>query len=111
MSLLEGKVAVITGASSGIGRAVALMFAEHGAAVVLAARRQARLDEVANEIRSKGGRAYASAGDIALPKPMSGLLRMQDANLAASTSPSTMPAPWARRSRWPKSRRRTGNTR
>lgn len=67
MRLLEGKVAVVTGASSGIGRAVALMFAEHGAAVVLTARRQARLDEVANEIRSKGGRAYTSAGDIGLP--------------------------------------------
>ncbi|MCF1502957.1 SDR family oxidoreductase [Afifella sp. H1R] len=68
MTLLEGKVAVVTGASSGIGRAVALMFAEHGAAVVLTARRQAQLDEVANEIRSKGGRAYASAGDIGLPE-------------------------------------------
>ena len=66
MTLLEGKVAVVTGASSGIGRATALMFAEHGAAVVLTARRLARLDEVVNEIRSKGGRAYACAGDIDL---------------------------------------------
>jgi NADP-dependent 3-hydroxy acid dehydrogenase YdfG len=68
MLLLEGKVAVVTGASSGIGRAVALMFAKHGAAVVLTARRQARLDEVVDEIRDKGGRAYASAGDIGLPE-------------------------------------------
>ena len=68
MALLEGKVAIVTGASSGIGRAVALMFAEQGAAVVLVARRQARLDEVADEIRGKGGRAHASAGDIGLPE-------------------------------------------
>lgn len=66
MSLLEGKVAVITGASSGIGRAIARLFAEHGAAVVLGARRRDRLDEVVAEIRAEGGRAYASAGDVGL---------------------------------------------
>ncbi len=68
MTLLEGKIAIVTGASSGIGRAVALMFAEHGAAVVLTARRQDRLDEVANEIRSRGGCAYTWAGDIGRPE-------------------------------------------
>lgn len=68
MTLLENKVAVVTGASSGIGRAVAMMFAEHGAAVVLTARRQERLDEIVNAIRSKGGRAHASPGDIGLPE-------------------------------------------
>lgn len=66
MRLLEGKVAVITGASSGIGRAIARLFAEHGAAVVLGARRRDRLDEVVAEIRAEGGRAYASAGDVGL---------------------------------------------
>ncbi|SBW11271.1 Glucose 1-dehydrogenase [uncultured Alphaproteobacteria bacterium] len=68
MNLLEGKVAVITGASSGIGRAIARLFAEHGAAVVLGARRRDRLDEVVAEIRAEGGRAYASAGDVGLPE-------------------------------------------
>ncbi|MCX5465091.1 SDR family oxidoreductase [Alcaligenes parafaecalis] len=64
MALLDGKVALITGASSGIGRAMALMFAEHGAAIVLTARRSALLDEVAKEIRQLGGRAECVAGDI-----------------------------------------------
>ncbi|MCI3204255.1 MULTISPECIES: SDR family oxidoreductase [Pandoraea] len=64
MSLLDGKVAIVTGASSGIGRAIALMFATQGAAVVLTARDQARLDQVADDIRSKGGRAYVVAGDV-----------------------------------------------
>lgn len=64
MSLLDGKVAIVTGASAGIGRAIALMFAAQGAAVVLTARDQARLDQVADEIRSKGGRAYVFAGDV-----------------------------------------------
>lgn len=54
MTLLEGKVAIVTGASSGIGRAIALMFAAHGASVVLTARCKARLDEVADAIRKIG---------------------------------------------------------
>lgn len=64
MRLLEGKVAIVTGASAGIGRAIALMFAAHGAAVVISARSKARLDQVADEIRSKGGLAHVSACDV-----------------------------------------------
>ncbi|MCQ4166671.1 SDR family oxidoreductase [Tahibacter harae] len=64
MSMLSGKVALVTGASSGIGRAVALLFAAQGAAVVLTARREAQLDAVASAIRNAGGRAHVSAGDI-----------------------------------------------
>ncbi|MGD9501187.1 MAG: SDR family oxidoreductase [Methyloceanibacter sp.] len=68
MTLLGGKVAVVTGASSGIGRSTALLFAAKGAAVVLTARRRARLEEVADAIRGLGGRAQVVAGDTGDPE-------------------------------------------
>ncbi|HBP5660082.1 SDR family oxidoreductase [Pseudomonas aeruginosa] len=68
MALLDGKVAAVTGASSGIGRAIASMFAAQGAAVVLTARRKALLNEVADAIRQSGGRAEVVAGDIGRPE-------------------------------------------
>ncbi|MGJ7037994.1 NAD(P)-dependent dehydrogenase (short-subunit alcohol dehydrogenase family) [Shinella sp. BE166] len=64
MTRLTDKVAIITGASSGIGRAAALLFAEQGARLVLSARGNERLEEVAKEIRSGGGAAVTVAGDV-----------------------------------------------
>ncbi|MBC3456056.1 SDR family oxidoreductase [Pseudomonas mosselii] len=62
---LAGKVAIITGASSGIGRAAATLFARHGANLVLTARRQAELEQLTADIAAAGqGRAIAVAGDI-----------------------------------------------
>ncbi len=58
---LEGKVALITGASRGIGRAIAECFARQGATVILASRKQAGVDEAANAIRAQGGKATAIA--------------------------------------------------
>jgi NAD(P)-dependent dehydrogenase (short-subunit alcohol dehydrogenase family) len=68
MSQLENQVAIITGASSGIGRAIALMFAAQGASVVLTARRENLLNEVADAIRQSGGYAAVVAGEIADPE-------------------------------------------
>ncbi|MFK5979629.1 MAG: SDR family oxidoreductase [Rhizobiaceae bacterium] len=61
---IKDKVAIITGASSGIGYETALLFAEKGAKLIVSARRQEQLDELVTKIESAGGTAIAIAGDI-----------------------------------------------
>jgi NAD(P)-dependent dehydrogenase (short-subunit alcohol dehydrogenase family) len=64
MPALTDKVAIITGASSGIGAAAARLFAREGAAVVVTARREAELSTLVAAIEAEGGRAVAVPGDI-----------------------------------------------
>jgi NAD(P)-dependent dehydrogenase (short-subunit alcohol dehydrogenase family) len=61
---LAGKVAIVTGASSGIGYATAKLFAREGARVVVTARRQAELDGLVEEVENDDGQAVAVAGDV-----------------------------------------------
>ncbi|MFD0765560.1 SDR family oxidoreductase [Mucilaginibacter lutimaris] len=72
---IKGKVVAITGASSGIGEATAVMLAAHGAKVVLAARRQDRLDKLVNHIKATGGDATYLVTDI---KERGNLLKLVD---------------------------------
>lgn len=65
MPMLAGRVAIVSGASSGIGRAAAKLFATEGACIVATARRSNELDQLVEEIRGAGGQAIAVPGDIA----------------------------------------------
>lgn len=64
MTDLTGKVAIVTGASSGIGEATALLMAQSGAKVVIAARRQAEGDAVVQKIKDNGGEAIFVKTDV-----------------------------------------------
>ncbi|MFD1798181.1 SDR family oxidoreductase [Paracoccus aurantiacus] len=64
MGILENKVAIVTGASSGIGREIARLFASEGAAVVVTARREKELGKLVNELSQQGGKAAFVAGDV-----------------------------------------------
>jgi len=75
MSKLEGKVAVVTGASSGIGEATAEALAAEGAAVVVAARREDRLADLVERIEGDGGRVLAAVCDVTDEAQAHGLIR------------------------------------
>src|SRR5688572_25055190 len=64
MASWEGRVALVSGASAGIGAATAVALGAKGCAVTLMARRRDRLEDVAGRVRAAGGRAHVVAGDV-----------------------------------------------
>jgi NAD(P)-dependent dehydrogenase (short-subunit alcohol dehydrogenase family) len=74
MGVLDGKVAVITGGSSGIGRSIALTYAEAGANVVIASRKQENLDKVATQIKSLGRDSLAISTDVRKPEQVDNMV-------------------------------------
>ena len=71
---IAGRVSVITGGGTGIGRATALLFADAGAPVVLASRKAANLEKVAAEVRERGGRALVVPTDVRDPAQCQALI-------------------------------------
>src|SRR5215208_7871391 len=88
---LNGAVVVVTGTSSGIGRATGLAVAERGAQLVLATRRADALEELARQCQAAGGQALAVPTDTTDEAAVADLTHVPSSGSAGSTSGSTTP--------------------
>ena len=91
---LQGKVAVITGAASGIGLAIATRFAAEGASIVAGDWNAQRLDAAVANIQAAGGTIVGARGNIAEQAAAEGLVALAVTPTAASTSSPTTPRSW-----------------
>src|SRR5659263_381560 len=89
MGKLESKVALVTGASSGMGYEIAKLFAKEGASIVVIARRKERLAALVTQIEADGGKAVAVPGDVTHQKMSRMPLTRLCKNSGNSTSSST----------------------
>ena len=106
-SPMHGRVALVAGASKGIGAATAAAFADAGAAVVLAARDAAALETVAQQIRARGGQATAIPADVSDDGSVRTWSRPPWTPTAGSTPRSTTRPTGRCPRRWPTSTRRS----
>jgi len=95
---LDNQVAIVTGAGRGLGAAMAIAFAEAGADVIIAARTQSQLDDVAEQIRRTGRRAHSVVGDLAHPEATAALAataveQFGALDIVVNNVGGTMPAP------------------